>query len=104
MATPKSLALSDGEVVNAAVLADDFAVGGDQLSGGIGQRLALLGQIGVEKVLVVAAGDKADFLRVGLLGQRQPVLRASSRTSGFVIPPSGNSVRLSCSWVSPKRK
>ena len=75
----QSLALAHGEVVNAAVLADDFAVGGDQFARGVGQRLALLRQIGVEKLLVVAAGDKADFLRVRLLRQGQPVLLAPVR-------------------------
>ena len=72
----KSLALAHGEVVNAAVLAYDFAVGRDQFAGRVGQRLALLRQISVQKLLVVTAGDKADFLRVRLLGQGQSVLLA----------------------------
>ena len=37
-------------------------VGRHQLAGGIGQSVALLGQIGVNKILVIAAGDKANFL------------------------------------------
>ena len=36
--------------------------------------LSLLGEIGFEKTLVVAAGDEADFLRVGLFGDHQAVL------------------------------
>ncbi len=57
----KALALTHGEVVDAAMLANDFAVGRDQLAGSVGQRLALLGQIGVEKLLVVAAGNESRF-------------------------------------------
>ena len=60
--------------MNAGVLADDFAAGGDELAGGVGQGLALLGEIGVDKALVVAAGDEADFLRVGLFGDHEAVL------------------------------
>ena len=56
------------------MLAYDFAVGGDQFAGGVGQGLALLRQIGIEKLLVVAAGNEADFLRVRLLSQGQSVL------------------------------
>ena len=56
------------------VLADDFAVGGHEFAGGVGQGLALLGEVGVDEALVVAAGDEADFLRVGLLGERESVL------------------------------
>ncbi len=70
----KALALAHGEVVNATVLAHDLAVRRDQFAGGIGQGLALLSQVRVQKLLVVAAGNKADFLRVRLLGQRQSVL------------------------------
>ena len=41
--------------------------------------LALLFEIGVEELLVVAAGDEADLLRVGLFGERQAELGAPSR-------------------------
>ena len=58
----KSLALAHSEVVNARVLADDFAVRGDEFARSVGQRLALLGQIRVDEPLVVAAGNKADLL------------------------------------------
>jgi hypothetical protein len=37
----------------------------------VGHLLALLFEIGGEELLVVAAGDEADLLRVGLLGERQ---------------------------------
>ena len=83
----KTLALAHGEVVDAAVLADDFAIGGDQLAGGIGQGLALLRKIGVEKLLVVAAGNKTDFLGVGLL-RPEPV-----RAGGPVRAPRASSFR-----------
>ena len=39
-----------------------------------GKCLALLGEVGVDEALVVAAGDKANFLRVGLLREREAVL------------------------------
>src|SRR5271165_2664212 len=69
----ESLALAHGEVVNATVLAEDFAVRGYEFTGGVGQSLALLGEIGVDEALVVAAGDEANFLRVGLLRERESV-------------------------------
>src|ERR1700722_4839240 len=70
----ESFALADGEVVNAVVLADDFAAGGDQLAGGVGQCFALFGEKSVDEALVIAAGDETDFLRVGLLGRGEAVL------------------------------
>ncbi len=70
----ESLALADRKIVHAGVLANYLAVGGDHLAGNVGRRVALLTEIGFEKALVVAAGDEADFLRVGLLGDRQAVL------------------------------
>ena len=82
----QSLALAHGEVVDAAMLAYDFAIGGNQFAGSVGQGLALLRQVGVEKLLVVAAGNKADFLRVGLLGQGQSMLlrpAGAPRASSF---------------------
>src|SRR6202012_6106827 len=60
---PQSLALSDGEVVDALMVADHLARCRHQLAGGIGQRLALLVEVGVDELLVVAAGDEADLLR-----------------------------------------
>jgi hypothetical protein len=63
--------------VNAGVLADYLAVGGDHLAGNFAcrrQPVSLLGEIGFEKALVVAAGDEADFLRVGLFGNHEVVL------------------------------
>ena len=35
----EALALADGEAVDAGVVAEDFAGGGDELAGGVGQRL-----------------------------------------------------------------
>src|SRR5215471_12998507 len=67
------LALADREVVDAGMLADDLAAGRDQFAGGVRQRLALLSKISVNEPLVVAARDKADLLRVRLLGDGQPV-------------------------------
>src|SRR6266567_3127280 len=79
----KSLALAHSEVVNAAVLADDFSIRSDQIAGGVRQCLALLGKVGIDKALVVAAGDKANFLRVGLFGERQAVLASEFANFGL---------------------
>src|SRR5215470_1242316 len=70
----KPLALTDSEVVDTRMLADYAAIGRDQLAGGIGQRLALLGEVSIEKILVVAARDETYLLRVRLLRQREAVL------------------------------
>src|SRR5258708_37610889 len=67
----EALALADSEVVNAGVLADHFSVRGHKLAGRVGQSLATLGEGGINEALVIAAGDKADLLRIGLLGQSQ---------------------------------
>ena len=79
----QSLALADSEVVNAGVLADDFAVRGYQVTRRVGQSLALLGEIGVDETLVVAAGNEADFLRVGLLSECQSVLASEFANRGL---------------------
>ena len=47
---------------------------GDQFAGGLGHGLALLLEIGGEELLVVAAGNEADLLRVGLLGEGKAAL------------------------------
>ena len=70
----KALSLAHREVVDAAMLANDRAISRDQFAGGIGQRFTLLGKISVEEFLVVATGNEADLLGVGLLSQSQPVL------------------------------
>src|SRR5208282_5334589 len=70
----QSLALADGEVVNAPMLADHFAVGGHEVARGVGQTLAPLGEVGINEALVVAAGDEAYLLRVGLFGDGESVL------------------------------
>src|SRR5579863_6392215 len=70
----KSLSLTDREVMNAGVLADDFTTCSHEFASCIRQRLTLLGEIGIDEALIVSAGDEADLLRVGLLGKRQTVL------------------------------
>ena len=62
----EALALADGEALDAFVVADDFAGGGDEFAGGVGERFVLLVEVGLEEGVVVAAGDEADLLRVGL--------------------------------------
>src|ERR1700734_1094291 len=56
------LALSDGEVMNAAVAADHLSCGRNQFPSCIRQRLSLLLEIGIEELLVISARNKADFL------------------------------------------
>ncbi len=80
----ESLALSDREVVNAPVLADYFAVRGDEVTGGVGQGFALLGEVGVDEALVVAAGNEANLLRVGLFRQRQALLARQFANLGLL--------------------
>src|SRR5271170_1979440 len=70
----QALALADREVVDSVVLAYYFPFGGHEFAGGIGQRLALLSQISIEKLLVVTSGDKADLLRIRLGGESEAVM------------------------------
>src|SRR2546423_10167215 len=70
----KSLALANREIVNATVLADHVAVCGHQIAGSVGQSLALLREISIDKPLVVAPGNEANLLRVRLLCQRKAML------------------------------
>ena len=57
------------------MVSDDLAGSCHHLSLAFGQRLALLCQISVNELLVVATGNEADLLRVWLLshGRRQAV-------------------------------
>ena len=64
----ETLALAYGEALDALVVADDFAGGGDEFACGVGEGLMLLFEVGLEEGVVVATGDKADFLGVGLGG------------------------------------
>src|SRR5271170_1224335 len=52
-------------------MADDFAGGGDELAGGVGEVFSLFVEVGLEEGVVVAAGDETDLLGVGLLGYGQ---------------------------------
>ena len=70
-ADAEALALADGEVGDAVVMSDDFAVGSDEFAGGVRDGAALLFEVGSEELLVVAAGDEADFLGVGLFSEGQ---------------------------------
>jgi len=67
----ESLTLAHSEVVNAVVGADHVTRRGDQFSSGIGQGFVLLVEIRVQKTLLISAGNKTDFLRIGLLGQSE---------------------------------
>src|SRR6266404_9484097 len=75
----ETLALADREVVNSGVLANHFAVccyhlTANHFARNFRRTVALLAEIGFEKALIVAAGDEADFLRIGLFGNHQLVL------------------------------
>src|SRR2546423_6901037 len=67
--------------MDTAVLANDLSISSDQLSCGVRKRFPLLRQVGVEKVLVVASGNKTYLLRVGLFGKCQTV--AARKISHF---------------------
>src|SRR6266496_2842096 len=79
----ESLALSDGEIVNAAVRSDRLTVRSHEFARSIWQRLTLLGKVGIDKALVVAAGDEADFLRVGLLRERETMMAGECANFGL---------------------
>src|SRR5580692_10224661 len=64
----KALALAYGEALDSLMAADDLAGSGDQFAGGVGELFILLIEVGLEKAVVVAAGDEAYLLRVGLGG------------------------------------
>ncbi len=57
-----------------AWLAEDLAIGSDQLARGLGDCLSLFFKIGSDELLVVAAGNEADLLRIRLLGEREAAL------------------------------
>src|SRR5581483_10724402 len=67
----QSLSLSDCEILNAAMLADYLARGSNEIAGSIRQSLSLLCQVSVQKLLVVTAGNKTDFLRIRLVGEHE---------------------------------
>src|SRR5438445_140413 len=60
--------------MNALMVTQYLAVRGDHLTGGVGQRFALVGQIGINELLVISAGHKTYLLRIRLFGQRQFML------------------------------
>lgn len=64
----EALALADGEGLDSGVVADDFAGGVDEVAGGVGERLFDVVEVGLEEGVVVAVGDEADLLGVGLGG------------------------------------
>src|SRR5579864_7720544 len=66
------------------MLADHAAIGGYEFSRGIRKRVALLGKICVKKILVVATGNKTDFLGVRLFGQRQTILASEVANLGLI--------------------
>src|ERR1039458_7881555 len=66
---PEPLALAHGKVVNATVGPDNLAGRGDLFACGIGKLFALLREVGVEELLIVAARNETNLLRVGLFEQ-----------------------------------
>src|SRR5581483_4932463 len=84
-AEAETLALADGEVVDAVVVAERFAgSGGDELAGGVGKVAALLVEVGLEELRVAATGDEADLLRVGLGGEREAGVGGDGADLGLV--------------------
>ncbi len=81
---PRPLALTHCEAMDAGVTADDFAGGGDQLAGGVRELLALFVEVGLEEGVVVAAGDEADLLRVGLGGYVEAGVGGHDTDGGLV--------------------
>src|SRR5271167_4670830 len=79
----ESLTLAHSEVVNAAVFAEDFSVCSHQVARGVGQSLALLSEVSVDEALVVATGDEANFLGVGLLREREAMMAGQFADFGF---------------------
>jgi hypothetical protein len=91
-------------LVQTVVLAEDAAVGGDNLALTAWKRLSVLRQILLDEVDVVAAGDETDFLALGLFGDGQ--FASAGQLADFSLGElaEGNSVAASCSCVSPKRE
>ena len=83
-ADAEALALAYREAVDAGVLAYDFAGCGDEFAGGVGEGFALLGEVGGEEALVAAAGDEADLLGVGLLGEVEAVVGGHGADGGLL--------------------
>src|SRR5271169_3278801 len=79
----ESLTLAHGEVVNAAVFAEDFSVCGHQVARGVGQSLALLSEVSVDEALVVATGHEANLLGVGLLRERESMMASEFANLGL---------------------
>lgn len=67
-AQAEALALPDGEAVDPLMMSDDFAGCGDEIAGEIGHLFFLFVEVSIEEGAVVAVGDEAYLLRVGLLG------------------------------------
>ena len=80
----EALALADGEVVDAGMAADDLTGACDELAGGFGHGLLLLVEVGAEEGLVVAAGDEADLLRIGLGGDLEAGVRGHDAHGGLL--------------------
>ena len=100
----ETFALTDSEALDALVMADDLAGGADEFAGGVGERFALLVEVGLEEGVVVAAGDEADLLRVRLLRDGETGLGCHLADFRLGISPKGKSVRESWFCVRPKRK
>src|ERR1700692_1551246 len=60
--------------MDAGMFANHFAIGCDHLSSNRYRLISLLGEIGFEKALIVAARDETNFLRIGLFSDYQLVL------------------------------
>src|SRR5690242_16931164 len=75
--------------MNAAMGTQHFPAAAHQFAGSIGKRVALLSQVRIKKLLVVAAGHEADFLRVRLVGQGQAMTARDFSHLGLQQPAQG---------------
>ncbi len=66
------------------MVAEGVAGGGDEVAGGVGEGLALLVEVGLEELGVAAAGDEADLLGVGLLGEFKAVVGGHGADGGLL--------------------
>ena len=82
---PRPLRWPTVKGVDALMVADDFASGGDEFAGGVGEGLALLVEVGTcRKVLSSPPGMKRIFLRVGLGGYVEAGVRGHDADGGLI--------------------
>ena len=79
----ETFALTDGEIVDAVVAAENFAGFGDDIAIARAERNFVFCRVGVDELHVVAVGHEAQFHAVGLFGDGQS--GAASDFANFVL-------------------